>query len=39
LDKNEVDYTSKVIISTPVSLYYPLDESYKFGKLVIEVLQ
>ena len=37
--ENEVDYTSKVIISTPVSLYYPLDESYKFGKLVIEVLQ
>ncbi len=33
-----VKYTSKIIISTPVSLYYPLDESYKLGKLVIEVL-
>lgn len=34
----DVEYSSKIIISTPVSLYYPLDESYKFGKLVIEVL-
>lgn len=34
-----VKYTSKIIISTPVSLYYPIDDSYKLGKLVIEVLQ
>jgi len=34
-----VKYTSKIVMSTPVSLYYPLDDSYKSGKLVIEVLQ
>ena len=35
----EIEYTSSIKISTPVSLYYPLTEEYKFGKLIIEVLQ
>ena len=34
-----VQYTSSIKISTPVSLYYPLTDEYKFGKLIIEVLQ
>jgi hypothetical protein len=35
----DVAYESSIKISTPVSLYYPLTNEYKFGKLVIEVLQ
>ena len=34
-----VEYISSIKISTPVSLYFPLTDEYKFGKLVIEVLQ
>ena len=34
-----VDYTSITIISTPTTLYYPLTDEYKFGRLTIEVLQ
>lgn len=35
----EIEYSSSLIMSTPVSLYYPLTDEYRFGKLVIEVLQ
>ena len=34
-----VSYSSSTKISTPTTLYYPLTDEYKFGKLVIEVLQ
>jgi len=34
----DVSYSSTIKISTPTSLYFPLTEEYKFGKLVIEVL-
>tara|TARA_Y100000310_G_C20478318_1_gene713497 strand:- start:384 stop:860 length:477 start_codon:yes stop_codon:yes gene_type:complete len=34
-----VSYSSSIKISTPATLYYPLDDEYKFGKLIIEVLQ
>lgn len=33
-----VDYTSSIRISTPTSLYFPLTDEYKFGKMTIEVL-
>ncbi len=34
-----VTYSASILISTPVSLYYPLTDEYHFGKLVVEVLQ
>jgi len=34
-----VSYQSAIRISTPVSLYYPLTDTYTLGKLTIEVLQ
>ena len=34
----DVSYSSSIKISTPTSLYFPLTEEYKFGKVVIEVL-
>lgn len=34
-----ISSSSSFVISTPVSLYYPLTNEYHFGKLVIEVLQ
>ena len=35
----DVSYSATTKISTPATLYYPLTDEYKFGKLVIEVLQ
>ena len=35
----QVDSSASILISTPVSLYYPLTDDYHFGKLVVEVLQ
>ena len=35
----QVESSSSLLISTPVSLYYPLTGEYTFGKLVVEVLQ
>lgn len=35
----DIVHESSIKISTPVSLYYPLTDEYKFGKLVVEVLQ
>lgn len=35
----EIEYSSSLLISTPVSLYYPLTDEYRFGRLVVEVLQ
>jgi hypothetical protein len=35
----EVEYLSSTIISTPATLYFPLTNEYKFGKLTVEVLQ
>lgn len=35
----EIEYSSSIVISTPVSLYFPMSEEYRFGRLVIEVLQ
>src|SRR3989338_5277830 len=34
-----VEYISSVVISTPVSLYYPLTDEYRFGRLFVEILQ
>ena len=34
-----VEYSSSIQISTPVSLYFPLTDEYRFGKLMVEVLQ
>ncbi len=35
----KVAYTTSILISTPVSLYYPLTMEYTLGKLQVEVLQ
>jgi len=35
----QIESTSSIIISTPVSLYFPMDDEYRFGRLVIEVLR
>ena len=34
----EIPSSSSLLLSTPVSLYYPITGEYRFGKLVIEVL-
>ena len=33
-----VESSSSIVISTPVSLYYPLTDDYSVGRLVVEVL-
>ncbi len=35
----QIEYSSSIVISTPVSLYFPMEDEYRFGRLVIEVLQ
>ena len=35
----DVEYRSSLVLSTPVSLYFPLTGEYRFGRLVVEVLQ
>lgn len=35
----KVDSSGSIVISTPVSLYFPLTDEYRFGKLVVEILQ
>lgn len=35
----QVESTSSIVISTPVSLYFPMEDEYRFGRLVIEVLR
>ena len=34
-----VESSASILLSTPVSLYYPLSNEYHFGRLVVEVLQ
>ena len=35
----DVDSDASILLSTPVSLYYPLTNEYHFGRLVVEVYQ
>ena len=36
-DNSKLNYKSKISVSTPVSLYYPGNEVYTIGKLIVEV--
>jgi len=33
-----IEYANSLLVSTPVSLYYPLTDEYRFGKLIVEVI-